>query len=142
MNNRLYPTKTFRDGLLYCVATELQGECMPWTARFAASIFLLAIVFPRLAHAQEHPYIVTYDQFLEEPRNLEIEYFSTYSTQRGGNRLIISNISSTGSLGQEIGACPRLSPSFINQLLVRVFLCRSDIVPSDTNTYTSRDGDF
>jgi hypothetical protein len=50
---------------------------MPSSARLAALICLLAIMFPRLAHAQENPYIVTYDQFLEEPRNLEIEYFST-----------------------------------------------------------------
>ena len=58
---------------------------MSSTARFAALIFIMAIVFPRHAHAQENPCIVTYDQFLEEPRNLEIEYFSTYGTQRGGN---------------------------------------------------------
>jgi hypothetical protein len=58
---------------------------MSLSARLAASIFLVAMVFPRLANAQENPYIVTYDQFLEEPRNLEIEYFSTYGTQRGGN---------------------------------------------------------
>ena len=37
------------------------------------------------SHAQESPYIVTYDHYLEEPGNLEIEYFSTFSTQRAGN---------------------------------------------------------
>lgn len=37
------------------------------------------------AHAQESPYIVAYDHYLEEPGNLEIEYFSTFGTQRGGN---------------------------------------------------------
>jgi hypothetical protein len=37
------------------------------------------------AHAQENPYIVVYDHNLEEPGNLEIEYFSTFGTQRGGN---------------------------------------------------------
>ena len=57
---------------------------MPLFARFAALTFVLAM-FPRLVRAQERPYIVTYDQFLEEPRNLEVEYFSTYGTQRGGN---------------------------------------------------------
>lgn len=36
-------------------------------------------------HAQESPYIVTYDHYLEEPGSLEVEYFSTYGTQRGGN---------------------------------------------------------
>jgi len=54
-------------------------------ARFAALTFILAMVFPHVVDAQENPYIVTYDQFLEEPRNLEIEYFSTYGTQRNGN---------------------------------------------------------
>ena len=58
---------------------------MPLFARFVALTFVLAMVFPRLVRAQERPYIVTYDQFLEEQRNLEIEYFSTYGTQRGGN---------------------------------------------------------
>lgn len=38
-----------------------------------------------LASAQESPYIVTYDHYLEEPGNLELEYFSTFGTQRGGN---------------------------------------------------------
>lgn len=36
------------------------------------------------AHAQENPYIVTYDHYLEEPGSLEIEYFSTFGIQRGG----------------------------------------------------------
>jgi hypothetical protein len=35
--------------------------------------------------AQENPYFVAYDHNLEEPGNLEIEYFSTFGTQRGGN---------------------------------------------------------
>ena len=40
------------------------------------------------ARAQESPYIVTYDHYLEEPGNLEVEYFSTFGTQRGGNDFI------------------------------------------------------
>lgn len=39
------------------------------------------------ARAQESPYIVTYDHYLEEPGSLEIEYFSTFGTQRAGNDL-------------------------------------------------------
>jgi hypothetical protein len=35
--------------------------------------------------AQESPYIVTYDHHLEEPGNLEVEYFSTFGTQRARN---------------------------------------------------------
>jgi len=48
----------------------------------------LALIFPVLscpAKAQENPYFVTYDHNLEEPGNLEVEYFSTFSTQRTGN---------------------------------------------------------
>jgi hypothetical protein len=51
-------------------------------------LFIVSVIsccLPFSAQAQESPYIVTYDQFLEEPGNLEIEYFSTYGTQRGGN---------------------------------------------------------
>lgn len=29
--------------------------------------------------------MVTYDHYLEEPGNLDVEYFSTFATQRGGN---------------------------------------------------------
>ncbi len=50
-------------------------------------IFCLFICFaflPGSARAQENPYIVAYDHYLEEPGNLDIEYFSTYGTQRGG----------------------------------------------------------
>jgi hypothetical protein len=44
------------------------------------------VVFTPAAPAQENPYIVAYDHYLEEPGNLEIEYFSTFGTQRGGNQ--------------------------------------------------------
>jgi len=37
------------------------------------------------ARAQESPYIVTYDHYLEEPGSLEVEYFSNFATQLGGN---------------------------------------------------------
>ena len=46
---------------------------------------VLLVFSPGSAHAQESPYIVAYDHYLEEPGNLEIEYFSTFGTQRGGN---------------------------------------------------------
>lgn len=50
--------------------------------------WLLALSFLFVAapvRAQESPYFVTYDHYLEEPGNLEIEYSSTFGTQRGGN---------------------------------------------------------
>src|ERR1700751_2832914 len=37
------------------------------------------------ASSQENPYIVAYDHYMEEPRSMEVEYFSTFGTQRGGN---------------------------------------------------------
>jgi hypothetical protein len=51
---------------------------------FLALALALALTLPA-ARAQESPYIVAYDHYLEEPGNLEIEYFSTFATQRGGN---------------------------------------------------------
>ncbi len=46
---------------------------------------LFAFVFPLRGFAQESPYIVTYDHYLEEPGSLEVEYFSTAGTQRAGH---------------------------------------------------------
>lgn len=46
---------------------------------------VLALLIPAGARSQESPYLVTYDHYLEEPGNLEIEYFSTFGTQHGGN---------------------------------------------------------
>jgi hypothetical protein len=67
----------------------LQGEIV---TRFLSSLLpllflLLASLFLALspAQAQENPYIVVYDHYLEEPGNLEIEYFSTFGTQSAGN---------------------------------------------------------
>jgi hypothetical protein len=50
-----------------------------------AGLILLLGLVPARASAQESPYIVTYDHYLEEPGNLDVEYFSTFGTQRGGN---------------------------------------------------------
>lgn len=63
-------------------ATELQQTAMIFRSSILAC-FLVLLSAPGLA--QESPYIVTYDHYLEEPGNLEIEYFSTYGTQPGGN---------------------------------------------------------
>lgn len=48
-------------------------------------IFSLLLCPPSLIWAQESPYIVTYNHYLEEPGSLEVEYFSTFGTQRNGN---------------------------------------------------------
>ena len=51
-------------------------------------IFLLSsaiLGFPAVTKAQENPYFVAYDHYLEEPGNLEVEYLSTFGTERGGN---------------------------------------------------------
>jgi hypothetical protein len=48
-------------------------------------LFLSTVSFAGITQAQENPYFVAYDHYLEEPGNLEIEYFSTFGTQRGGN---------------------------------------------------------
>jgi len=48
-------------------------------------VCFFALGFPVSALAQERPYVVTYDHYLEEPGNLEVEYFSNFGTQRGGN---------------------------------------------------------
>lgn len=55
----------------------------PFLKLFMLSVLLAFL--PGAAPAQENPYFVAYDHFLEEPGNLEIEYFSTFGTQRGGN---------------------------------------------------------
>jgi hypothetical protein len=51
----------------------------PWL--LALSLLFLAVP----AQSQESPYFVTYDHYLEEPGSLELEYSSTFGTQRGGN---------------------------------------------------------
>lgn len=48
-------------------------------------LVLIGVLFPLLTSAQENPYFVAYDHYLEEPGNLEIEYFSTFGMQRSGN---------------------------------------------------------
>jgi hypothetical protein len=65
----------------------LQGESFIFpSARYLYWIPLVVLLlFTPAVRGQESPYIVTYDHYLEEPRNLEIEYFSTYGAPSGGN---------------------------------------------------------
>jgi len=53
--------------------------------RFFPPFLLFFMLFPFPSRAQENPYIVAYDHYMEEPGSLEVEYFSTFGTQRGGN---------------------------------------------------------
>jgi hypothetical protein len=53
--------------------------------RSLSVLVLFGLVLAQPISAQESPYIVTYDHYLEEPGNLEVEYFSTFGTQRGWN---------------------------------------------------------
>ena len=46
---------------------------------------IFSSLFSPSSFAQESPYIVTYDHYLEEPGSLDVEYFSTFGTQRAGN---------------------------------------------------------
>jgi hypothetical protein len=57
-----------------------------WRSLIAAWVMVVAALLP--ARAQESPYFLTYDHHLEEPGNLEVEYFSTFGTQRAGNDFV------------------------------------------------------
>lgn len=48
-------------------------------------LLLLLLIIVSSTAAQENPYIVTYDHYMEEPGSLDVEYFSTFGTQRNGN---------------------------------------------------------
>ena len=55
------------------------------TSLLGCAALLVAAFFAPAAHAQESAYIVAYDHYMEEPGSLEVEYFSTFGTQRNGN---------------------------------------------------------
>jgi hypothetical protein len=74
--------------VLYPIANDLQGDCLSFPSlRDISWAFLLSVLLfvTPAVRAQESPYIVTYDHYLEEPGSLEVEYFSTYGTQRAAN---------------------------------------------------------
>ena len=53
--------------------------------RLVALVIVLLFCLLSVLSAQESPYIVTYDHYLEEPGSREMEHFSTFGAQRGGN---------------------------------------------------------
>ena len=67
------------------VAHLMLGSIRQRVPGFALVPLFLSLIFCRTSSAQEGPYIVTYDHYLEEPGSLEVEYFSTFGTQRRGN---------------------------------------------------------
>jgi hypothetical protein len=67
------------------VTNSLFKDCSLGLGTVRGLIVVPLLLFPRASFAQESPYIVTYDHHLEEPGSLEIEYFSTFGTQKAGN---------------------------------------------------------
>jgi len=64
----------------YFIATELQLEQSVGSflkVSLLAGIAAMALAVPSRLQAQESPYMVTYDHYLEEPGSLEVAYFST-----------------------------------------------------------------
>ncbi len=60
------------------------GRVRPACLMAIFGALIAAVIGTQSSSAQESPYIVTYDHYLEEPGNLEVEYFSTFGTQRDG----------------------------------------------------------
>jgi hypothetical protein len=64
-------------------------------ARIACAALLLAgmVMSSCLGcHAQEYPYFVTYSQEMEEPGNLDVEWFNAVGNPPGGNSFIGSDV--------------------------------------------------
>jgi hypothetical protein len=71
---------------LQIICKETLGTVFIYRGLLLVSFLVLATLsLPYTAEAQENPYFVAYDHYLEEPGNLEVEYYSTFGTQRGGN---------------------------------------------------------
>lgn len=70
--------------LLVTLQKVRNSPLWPLTCSLAMTL-LIVFPFSMPLCGQESPYIVTYDHYLEEPGSLEIEYFSTFGTQRHGN---------------------------------------------------------
>ncbi len=66
----------------YVISALLEGKLSGFIPALLLSLLFCESSF---LLGQESPYIVTYDHYLEEPGSLEVEYFSTFGTQRHGN---------------------------------------------------------
>ena len=58
----------------------------------AVLLGLFAVFLAASCTAQERPYFVTYSHEMEEPGNLEIEFFNAVGKPPGGNRFIGSTV--------------------------------------------------
>src|SRR5215472_15786240 len=67
---------------------RIRGQGDQLLNRLFIGTAMLCVLLGTPARAQESPYFVTYDHYLEEPGSLEIEYFSTFGTQRQGNDFV------------------------------------------------------
>jgi hypothetical protein len=65
--------------------SEPHRKFWPRFTRGVMGVVSMVALMQTWASAQESPYIVTYDHYLEEPGNLDVEYFSTFGTQRAGH---------------------------------------------------------
>src|SRR5215469_769224 len=71
---------------LFCRRLFSFSRRNPRLSRLCATVLILSPGGLTLSsYGQESPYFVTYDHYLEEPGSLEVETFSTFATQRGGN---------------------------------------------------------
>ena len=68
--------------------SSLFRNTLPNSRLLQALCLLGAVCLSLPLAAQESPYIVTYDHYLEEPGSLEVEYFSDFGTQRGAGDFI------------------------------------------------------
>ena len=70
------------------------GRCLWRTIpmRVRAIFGVFAIFVAAACAAQERPYFVTYSHEMEEPGNLEIEFFNAVGKPPGGNRFVGSTL--------------------------------------------------
>ena len=69
---------------IFSLRSLMPGCGLKFSGLYAILLALLPPGITVSSYAQESPYFVTYDHYLEEPGNLEVEYFSNFATQRGG----------------------------------------------------------
>jgi hypothetical protein len=82
--HQLWPRST----CLCVLLRRTRSLISPRVAMVAMLVLVCLSLRCQSSRAQESPYFVTYDHYLEEPGNLDVEYFSNFGTQRSGNAFI------------------------------------------------------